>query len=149
MMNETDLNKILELHKLWLDGHADGKRANFREADLRWVNLSGADLRKTNLGGVNLYEANLRGANLFRANLRRADLSFCEGVITFQGSKHFAFAFEFKDIKYIKIGCLTKTVDEWLESFEVEGNSHEYSRHEINLYVSFVRFIQSVPFNKD
>lgn len=59
-----DLNKILDLHKKWLDNNPDGVRA-----DLRWADLRGEDLR-----GANLREADLRVADLSRANLSRADL---------------------------------------------------------------------------
>lgn len=60
-MGQTKINKILELHKKWLNNEPDGVRANLRNADLR-----NADLR----------DADLRGANLRGANLRNADLDF-------------------------------------------------------------------------
>ena len=68
-MDQKELDKILELHKMWLWGDANGKRANLRGAD-----LYGADLRGANLRGADLYGADLRGANLRGANLRGADL---------------------------------------------------------------------------
>ena len=63
-MTQSEINKILELHKAWLNGDENGVKANLREADLRWANLRGADLR-----GANLSEADLRWANLREANL--------------------------------------------------------------------------------
>lgn len=51
-----DIQKILELHKRWLNGDTDGVRADLRYADL--------------------YGANLRGANLHGANLRGADVDY-------------------------------------------------------------------------
>jgi len=52
-MEQSELNKILENHKKWLNNKG-GERADLREADLRE-----ADLQKANLRG-----ANLRGADL-------------------------------------------------------------------------------------
>lgn len=43
-MDQKELDKILELHKMWLWGDANGKRANLRGADLRGADLYGADL---------------------------------------------------------------------------------------------------------
>ena len=68
-MTETKMNKILELHKKWLNGAANGKRAYLRSADLQDAYLRGADLQ-----GADLYGANLRGADLYGADLRGADL---------------------------------------------------------------------------
>ena len=44
-MTKTELNKILELHKKWLNGDADGKRANLRGAYLRGADLQGVYLQ--------------------------------------------------------------------------------------------------------
>ena len=63
-MDQKELDKILELHKMWLWGDANGKRADLYGADLRGANLRGADLRD-----ANLRDANLRGADLYGANL--------------------------------------------------------------------------------
>jgi hypothetical protein len=79
-MNQIDLNKIVEDHKLWLGDKTKGKRADLRDAnlsgaDLLGVNLRNADLRDANLNGADLIGANLRGADLRDANLNGADLS--------------------------------------------------------------------------
>jgi len=64
-MNQTELNKIIKEHKLWLVSNGtEGKRADLKEADLREANLEGANLKEADLVG-----ANLEGANLERANL--------------------------------------------------------------------------------
>ena len=83
-MTRKELDKILELHKMWLWGDANGKRANLYGADLygadlRGANLRGADLYDADLYGADLYDAdlygaNLRGADLYGANLRGANL---------------------------------------------------------------------------
>ena len=73
-MDKKELDKILELHKMWLWGDANGKRADLYGADLYGADLRGADLCGANLRDADLYGANLRGANLRDANLRDADL---------------------------------------------------------------------------
>ena len=85
-MEQTELNKILEKHKLWIESNGvQGNCANLRDADLNGANLTGADLlgaylkganlKGANLWGANLRRANLTGANLTRANLHGADLT--------------------------------------------------------------------------
>ena len=88
-MTQTEIQKILNLHKKWLNNEKGGvradfsganlSRANLRGANFRWANLSRADLSKAdlyeaNLSGANLEGTNLRGANLYKASLSRADL---------------------------------------------------------------------------
>ena len=63
-MNSEKLNKILELHKKWLNNERDGVRANLRDADLRDADLRFADLRNADLRNANLRNANLNNANL-------------------------------------------------------------------------------------
>ena len=68
-MKKEDLDKILELHTLWLQAKG-GSRAN-----LSGANLSDANLSDANLSGADLYGANFSGADLSRANLSDANLS--------------------------------------------------------------------------
>ena len=77
-MEASELNKILEQHKLWIDGKG-GKCANLTYADLtgaylKDANLGGASLTRANLEGADLYDASLTDANLEGANLKDADL---------------------------------------------------------------------------
>ncbi len=77
---KEELKVILDNHKKWLFGEADGVRANLSganlsEANLSEANLSEANLFLANLSGANLSGANLSGANLFLANLSGANLS--------------------------------------------------------------------------
>ena len=45
-MEQKELDEILEQHKLWCDTEREqGKRADFRGANLSWANLENADLR--------------------------------------------------------------------------------------------------------
>jgi hypothetical protein len=73
-MQQEELNKILELHKKWLNEAAGGVRANLRGANLRGADLIDADLRGADLRGADLIDADLRGADLRGSNLRDADL---------------------------------------------------------------------------
>ena len=75
-MDQKELDKILELHKMWIWGDANGKRANLRGANLRDADLHGANLRDADLRGADLRDADLHGANLRGADLRGADLDF-------------------------------------------------------------------------
>ncbi len=123
-MNEQELKTVLELHKKWLEGKEEGKRADLRGADLWGADLWGADLRDADfrraylqgayLQGADLQRANLRGANLRGANLREADLDYsvwplwCGGLhvktdkrIMAQLAYHFC-AQDCDDTEYIK-----------------------------------------------
>lgn len=68
-MTKEELDKVLELHKKWLDGDKAGKRAVLRGVDFRCADLRGADLRGADLRDADLYGANLRGADLRGANI--------------------------------------------------------------------------------
>ena len=77
-MNQENLNKILEKHKLWTRGmggaRADLSRANLRGANMSVANMSGADMSGANMIGANISGANMSGANLREANLIGANL---------------------------------------------------------------------------
>ena len=84
-MTQEQLNEMLQLHRKWRCGEADGVKANLHRADLRGfdlhgMNLSNADLSEANLciadlHGANLCGANLYGTNLDKTNLRKANLN--------------------------------------------------------------------------
>lgn len=56
-MKSLELNKILDLHKKWLNNEPDGVRADLNETNLRGADLRGAKLREANLRGASLWEA--------------------------------------------------------------------------------------------
>ena len=70
-MTQGELDKVLKLHKKWLDGDSAGIRASLDGAYLVGATLRGADLR-----GAYLVSANLRGADLRDADLRGANIDF-------------------------------------------------------------------------
>ena len=43
-MTQSEINKILELHKAWLIGDKNGKKADLRRSDFCGADLRGADL---------------------------------------------------------------------------------------------------------
>ena len=69
------LQEVLRLHTLWLNGDPTGQRANLSGANLSGADLYGANLSGANLSGANLSGANLSGADLSWANLYGANLS--------------------------------------------------------------------------
>ena len=91
-ISRDELNEVLRLHRMWVNGECGGERANLRgvdlrgvdlrEANLRGANLRIADLREANLRRVDLREANLRGVDLRGANLRGANLSEAKNLDT-------------------------------------------------------------------
>jgi len=82
------------------------EKANLSGANLRGANLGGADLR-----GADLYEANLREANLYGVKIRKA--------IVFSGLyKYVVIPFISEDgEKFVKMGCYTRKVSEWIADF--------------------------------
>ena len=83
-MKYDELKKILDLHKKWLNGDADGRRANLQNADLQDMDLRGAylwgaDAQNASFAGADLQNANLgravlRGAVFFHTNLQNVEL---------------------------------------------------------------------------
>ena len=74
-MRQGKLQKILNKHKLWMDGENGGECADLSRADVRCTNLGGADLSRANLSHADLSRADVRGSDLSNADLSRADLS--------------------------------------------------------------------------
>lgn len=73
-MNQEELDKILELHKRWLNDESDGKRAELINQDLRGSNLSYSNLRGSDLSGSNLSYSNLSYSNLSYSDLSYSNL---------------------------------------------------------------------------
>ena len=113
-MKQTELNLILEQHKLWVDGKG-GKcanlggailnGANLKNADLNGASLHSADLLNTNLTGANLMGANLGYANLGYANLTKANLTGANLTGAYLKDANLSNAI-LPDISWIIPGCL-------------------------------------------
>lgn len=69
------LLRTLTAHHRWLQGDADGVRADLSDENLSDVNLEGRDLSHVSLANAKLSGARLRGAKLVGADLTGADLS--------------------------------------------------------------------------
>ena len=100
-MEASELNLILDQHRLWLDGKG-GVCADLTDTDLEDANLTGANLTGANLTGANLYCANLYCANLYCANLTGVNLT---GAILENANLTGAIL---PDISWIIPGCLVQ-----------------------------------------
>lgn len=103
-MKQTELRKMLDDHKEWLENETGGKRLDLgyfdlRDADLRDEDLSEADLRGADLSEADLSSADLRYADLRGADLRDADLS--EACL--RGACLFSANLEYANLKDIKV----------------------------------------------
>ena len=152
-MDKKELNKILKLHKMWLNEEVGGQKANLSGADLRWANLyeanlsgsnlrgsdlceanlSGANLRETDLSEANLRGADLRGANLRGANLRGADLNFSAFPL-------WCGSFDIMDdgrlIKQLlghiaRINCSDKDLAKWVKAIPKKYKNDLCKRHDV------------------
>ena len=82
---------------------------------------------KADLYGANLSEADLSGANLYGANL---------DFITFQADGgHFSYFWN----GIIKVGCESKTPQEWIEQADEMAENHEYSDQRKQKYIQFFK----------
>ena len=149
-MKQTELNEILESHKLWLETNGkSGERANLagvdlRRANLRYVDLKHVNLSYSNLEAVDLAFSNLEGANLAFSNLEDSNLVgvnltdiYGKEIITLQAGKHFAYYCD----NLIKIGCETHNVQFWLKNYKEIAAFHCYSKQNTKDYGNFIKFI--------
>ena len=105
-MKQTELNLILEQHKLWVDGKG-GKRAKLWRASLKSVNLTGANLKSADLDSADLYCADLTHADLEDANLTGANLTGANLTGAYLGGANLTDAI-LPDISWIIPGCLVQ-----------------------------------------
>ena len=92
-MEQEQLKEVFRLHKLWLEDHADGVKANLRGAYLRGSDLRGSDLRGAYLGGANL----------------RYCIGNSKQIKTIQTETYYI---TYTD-KVMAIGCKQHTIEEW------------------------------------
>ena len=118
-MNKTELNLILENHKLWLNDDG-GERANLRGSDLSYSDLNGSNLRGSDLRGSDLSYSDLNGSDLSYSDLRGSDLSNIriESVIG-NRSEIKSLQIDTYDISYtdkvMQIGCESHDIKDWWE----------------------------------
>jgi hypothetical protein len=156
---ETAIKSGADLYGADLYG-ADLRGADLRDANLYGANLRGADLRGANLRGANLRDANLRGANLRGADLcgadlrdadlrgadlRGADLRGAKNLgkfpIQILGHKHYI---QTTPDGKLRIGCHTKTFEEWEMEAESVGKENGYSALDIEIYRAHIEHVAKV-----
>ncbi|HGJ5868468.1 pentapeptide repeat-containing protein [Arsenophonus nasoniae] len=103
-MNNDELRKILDEHKVWVDSM--GK--NGRKANLSGANLIRADLQGANLQGADLWGADLQGADLQGANLQGADLP--DHTFMIMGE---TYPITITNGEYLRAGCQHHSVEKW------------------------------------
>jgi len=123
------------LHGAYLRG-ADLSEAYLRGADLRGADLSEAYLRGADLRGANLHGANLHGAYLGGAYLGGAK-NISLPIINISGTQHSIFYMDGK----IRIGCVEKTIPEWLLEYEKIGKENKYTDEQIKEYKKYIDMI--------
>lgn len=150
VVTQEQADEMLRRHILWLDTHgAEGKRVNFRNADLRNVRLDGANLTQASLRGAILThadmtrvatmqeadftEAVLNGANFSGTNLRRANFAsvqaeganFSSAVMTSANglSANFTLAqFRHSDLTHINLRQANMTAADFSDTDLTEAN---------------------------
>ena len=109
------------------------------------ADLSGANPSRANLSGANLSGANLSRANLSRANLYGANLYGAKGVDKFPiqilGHKH---SLQTTEKGELRIGCHTKSFDEWFLHAEEIGKEEGYSPMDVEIYKLHIQHIAMV-----
>jgi hypothetical protein len=138
------------------------KNANLEDANLRGANLRGAYLIGANLGGADLRGADLRGADLWSADLRGADLrgadlrgAYLRGANLMGANLRGAKGFEIFPIQIlgsghpiirtsktnVKVGCIEKPINEWLDNYKTIGVEQGYSKSKINEYGIYLEML--------
>jgi hypothetical protein len=153
-MKRKELNKILELHEMWLEGDPEGKRAYFYRADLRGAAFHGAALRsafvrEADLTGADLSYADLRGANLSGADLRGANICGAKvfgvrlhGTKLPQKCKYYCNLPRHNIViihDIIHIGCFSMQLSEWLLCGRDIGKARGYTPEQIEVYMEILR----------
>ena len=138
-MEKEKLDKILENHKLWLNGEG-GECANLRGADLRYANLYNIDLRCANLNSADLRCANLRGTNLRGTNLSGANLSGAKNIKAFQCGEcnRISFAIKWESEVMFKIGCFWGNTEKAILKVKEKYGENSYYEKLIKLYTEML-----------
>lgn len=91
-----EVHAILQDHVLWLSsGGKDGRRANFRNANLQQYDLSNSQLAEASFRGANLYGTNFSGCDMRGADLSEAQL----GAALFHSSSMVGAVFSRADLR--------------------------------------------------
>lgn len=93
-MKTEELKAVLEKHKLWLEGHADGERADLIGANLWNADLSGADL-----SGANLIDTKLWDCTGNRTEIKSVSI-FEQYTVVYTSDR-------------LQIGCENHPIEDW------------------------------------
>ena len=129
-MDALELKRILELHKIWLNGDKEGVRANLRGADLRGADLRGADLRGANLRGANLRGADLRGATTDDKFVQASCIGSSKRMTTYNATKDEIFC-----------GCFKGTLEQFEKRVE---ETHKDNAQYLSEYRSAIAFFKAI-----
>jgi hypothetical protein len=117
-------------------------------ADLRGAYLEGADLEGADLEGADLEGADLRGADLRGAYLEGIKI---KKIMVFTGLyKYIVMSIiDENDIKYIKLGCHLRKVEDWENDFwnntnEFPNNNSEKSNLRLFAYETAKKWFEIV-----
>jgi len=112
-MNKQKLNKILKLHKMWLNEEVGGQKANLSRADLRWANL---------------YEANLSGSNLRGADFDFSVFPLWCGSFNIKNSDRIV-----KQLlgHIARVHVNDKTLEKWIKTIPKKYKNDLCKRHDI------------------
>ena len=142
-----------------IEPYADLEGVDFEGVDLTGVDLIGANLRGANLSKANLswvdlekadlWDANFDGANLWGTRLQGANLQDVKNIFTFQFERDFAFAhkstfYNNKSQTIVKIGYETKTLEDWLDTYEKYVEKEKYSAMQIKMYHQFLMMVEGL-----
>ena len=104
--------------------------------------------KRANLSEANLSEAYLRGAYLHGANLSGAYFGGAKNIslpiINISGTQHSIFYMDGKII----IGCVEKTVAEWILDHEKIGKENNYTDAQIKEYKKYIDMIAMIETDK-
>ena len=126
-MDDNELKKVLENHRLWIIGKKNGQRADLQDAD-----LSGADL-----SGAKLFGANLFGAKLFGADLHGAKNIYSFGPVGFYS--RIGYAVKHDTCVMIKLGCFWGTSEQAIIAVSKKYGVNSLYQRQIELAVQILQ----------
>ena len=135
-MTQQELDKVLALHKKWLENKEGGVRANFSSADLRNTDFRNTDLRCLDLRGLDLWGTDFRGADLRGLDIRGTGfrgvyLSDARGIHSWRGGEHNRLVYSIKHLNCVmhKAVCFWGNTEEFVAAIRKKyGKDSNYER---------------------
>ena len=117
---EGDFSCIADAVKSAIKDHVSLCGADLRNVNLFGANLRNADLRNADLRGANLYCADLYNANLFGEKIK--EVRCFSGLYRY----HVMAILNNNGKRFVKMGCLFKSLEEWDRVGILESNTTEF-----------------------